>query len=253
MSHGSFRAVEGDVVRAEDFWFLPAGAPGLNAQLENARWSPATTLILMGDFPLDVNRELLRHVIITSRDVCVHGNDDTVRKALWDALVHEHCAVETLRIFANCRNWPAGVFAANTSLRLVELRDTSDCSDVFHDVAKSKVIRHLKIDSYMWILEEIRLPIFAMESLCSVTASRHHVYDFESIQKTWPAVTDAPVREHRHARRTLLRHPDVMPFERRQKLRALYECAGRALPGHVIRDIADAMCVVEIEWWPDFN
>lgn len=200
--------------------------------------SNATQLYIDGT-PPGIERELLRDVFITTQHVCLDLCGDEVYGALRDALEHPLCMIETLALVSdNTERIPPSVFTANKSLRRVDLYGSA----VPDATTGSRTIEEFYLQTKTVLSDDVWQDIYSMPALRCIMTSAPQQFPPPHIHTNWPQCEFDLANIYIHRAR---RYPNLMPLRHRQRLRALYECAGKILPDHVIADIAAELIIPE--------
>lgn len=200
--------------------------------LERVFDSPATRVCISTRLPIGIDEELLQRVFCTTRVLRLQYGGKPEHRALCKALAHEACMIETLSMVAR---YVIGIpefneaFAVNKSLR--QVFSWHGTPDVCRVLSQNTAIEHLQFAVVTMGKTGLAKTMRQMPSLTSIGTSWMTPPPMEDIRAVWPDCV--PGREG-----ALLRDRSVLFYDERRKLRALYECAGRVLPDHVIHDIA---------------
>jgi hypothetical protein len=207
----------------------------------------AIHLILIGPVPDGADLDLLRKVCMTSMGIIVNDICQAGATALGKALADKDCTVEKL-LFKSYHVVTLGrALEANRSLRLVDIQVHYDTSLV-QSLVTSAVIQHVRLQVINLPVESILGGFLAMPSLLSIALGPYSKITPKMCSDVWPeCVVTADM-----FCKVLLRYPHVTPFDKRQRVYALYECLEGVLPSGVIDDIAHhaLMRVPDSGWWP---
>lgn len=189
--------------------------------------------------PCTVDRTLLRDAFILATSVRLRTQSKHAIDALCGALASDYCLTRSIWAFLVTdrarQKQLARALTINTSLRLIYISDNSYgpfvevCSENT-SIETVVVFSNVRVD----VARLMRLP-----SLIRIMFRATVIPEYVLVQLVaeWPHM----VVRARPSGHVVLKTPVVMGTTMRQYLRALYECAARVLPDHVIKDIADEM------------
>jgi hypothetical protein len=183
----------------------------------------------LNSVPQNVDVMLLRNTLAAMRKVEIVQVDRRMQQILYNALVHMECAIEELVLhgFVFDDKALADVFKRNKSVRFLRC----NTPEMLRLAEHSKTIEDIQIDSDV---DATRIRWGRLLRMRSLRRVRRLFLDSRRIHRWWPN----GVRINHH---TVIRDSGAQMYSQRQKLRALYECAGKILPDHVINDIVDSM------------
>ncbi len=206
--------------------------------LERVFESDATRVYISTKLPIGIDEELLQRVFCTTRVLRLQYGGEPEHEALCKALAHEACMIETLSMVTRYVLGISGfeaAFKVNKSLR--QVFSWQGTPEVCRVISRNTTIEHLHFAVVSMGKNGLAKTMRQMPSLTSVGTSWMTTPPMEDIRAVWPNCV--PGREG-----ALLRDRSVLFYDERRIRRALYECAGRILPDHVIRDIVDEMILV---------
>jgi hypothetical protein len=212
----------------------------LGAALQAGALFKMPCLAISGIIPPGINGDLLRQLFTEMRAVETHYAGATAMDALSDVLMREPCIIERLELSELGQYLAPDVFTVNTSLRTLRLlrpvSGRAELACLMNATAGRRIewIYALGWDEGPMYLSRM---LGLMPSL-RVLAGSYTNSPTAIMNQWWP---DAVAKQFKNSTGVIVRHAGVLPLEERRKLHALYECAGRVLPDHVIRDIADLL------------
>jgi hypothetical protein len=219
-------------------------APAIEALL---RAPVVRRLWFYGAMPEAVDPALLQSVF--ARSHCVELSDSfscSVLVALCRALEQDDCKITILSpinpTFPGETEMVASAMATNKSVKRVVWSGGRpdrffDCCDKNTSIEEVYIYSEGKCRG--WIVDKI----FAMPSVSHIIPYMNDPPSLETIKNAWP---QSIITHESGAPRHIFKTPGTISYGLRQKLRALYECAGRVLPDHVIRDIADEVRLCDL-------
>lgn len=205
-----------------------------------------------GRLPDTVDWALLQSVMAGAYGVHLSELDDEVLRAnLYRALVSEECVIESLvephSMSLQTSEDLAPAIKTNRTLRKI-FTHTMNRIKPFHRCCwASTTIEEVTTSEQDSIAAWVIRGFLTIPSLRTVVANDSALPPIRAFGDAWPHARDRWRRASYFGVELLvMKTPDHIPLDVRQMLRALYECAGKVLPDHVIRDIADEM---EKELW----
>lgn len=218
-------------------------APAIEALL---RASPWRRLHFWGEMPPTVDTALLQSTFARMHYVEIFHYVTRPFYELCRALAQPDCEIEILG--AMNLGYPDDVRALTSAMTvnksLKRIIWSGGQPDHFFDCCKDnttieEVYIHSEGKNRGWIVDKI----FVMPSVCHIIPYMRDPPSAETIKAAWPQSVKR--REDRFPVH-IFKTPDVIPYAMRRKLRALYECAGKVLPDHVIRDIEEEMKLCDL-------
>jgi hypothetical protein len=195
-------------------------------------------MIYIDDTPPGIEHGLLRDVFITTQEICLEFCGDEVYGALCDALVHPLCMIETLLLISadGREQIPPSVYITNTSLRGVGLFGSA----VPNAMTGSRTIDQFYLQTKTRFPDTVWRDIYLMPALRSIKIAAPQPFPPPGVQAGWPQCVVDKVGDYTDRVRL---GNGVLSLRHRQRMRALYECAGRVLPDHVISEIAAELII----------
>jgi hypothetical protein len=224
-------------VHQSDNWTddVSDNAEYINELLQEILKDDSTTGIEIEGSMAGVRYDRLHDVLVTSRYVSLFRAEWFAVSVLCDALEHRDCQITDILLSiapGHGFNAPrlSRAFKDNKSLRVVRRVDLEVMRSVTHSTTVETLWPTLARGELC--PEDLRAMV-AMPALCDIRSCNADFMRaaFRASRVEWPDSV-CPVFG------VLLRSPNVLRHHSRQILRALYECAGRVLPDHVIHDIA---------------
>lgn len=206
------------------------------------------SIYIAGEFPGGISDTLLEDALAHTREVVFEDYpDEFTFHVLCRALKRRDCLIETLDAFRfentdGCRLL-TDALACNTSVSSVScfvIGMNRIAKTFFACCVASPTIEHVFLKSFNRVHPcDNWDDILALPALRRITLSGTEPVASVEVKRAWPQMVvrsgrsrvGCPVFE-------FAKTPDAMiPLDVRRKMRALYECAGKILPDHVIADI----------------